>query len=143
MTPVCQTLQSKYLWHAQVRQSLLDARDFTAVLDSLAALLVLRDALLAGDLAPPEQAPPCSASGKQGGPGRAASNTMSSSRTCQPSTGRALCSMQSPFTKVQAHSLLGVYALLTLYNAAHAQQLVKGLICLCRQRAVPGRRGLL
>lgn len=43
---------------AQSMQAVLDARDFGTLLDSLSALLLLRDTLLAADLAPPPQTPP-------------------------------------------------------------------------------------
>ena len=81
---VKQGRRSSLCGNMQIRQSLLDARDFTAILDSLAALLLLRDTLLYGELPAPN---PCTLSSKQCGDGQSADNTMSSSHTAHPSSG--------------------------------------------------------
>ena len=76
-------------------QSLLDARDFAALLDSLAALLLLRDALLAADLAPPLPKPSQAISGAAA-PAAASHSATSSFQGRQQPSGEAYSSGVMP-----------------------------------------------
>jgi hypothetical protein len=67
----------------QSMQALLDASDFGALLDSLSALLLLRDTLLSADLAPPPPPQP----GMAPAPPADSNSATSSFLTRQPQPG--------------------------------------------------------
>ena len=92
------SLSVGHLVEVQVMQSLLDARDFRSILDSLTAILLLRNALLSADLHPipplPDRArethaPAGARSGQPAAGGSWPNSSASASQTWQPPSGVA------------------------------------------------------